>query len=779
MWLDLEQPSGERDKDKEENRPVTCVSTKDIEVDVHNKDGASVSAATCSMHNKAIAGSSSIGRASNTDDNLFGAHGMAMNSAKYFELHEGMEFESKEEAFSCYKQYAKSTGFTAIIKASRRSRISGKFIDAKFVCTRYGNKRESSTLETPDPLPNADSTLNFPVKRKRGRINRSWSKTDCKACMHVKRRQDGWWIICSFIKEHNHEIFPDQTYNCQGHRNIDLGNSNIDTLQANRARGKRACIAMSKQSGITKKVENKKHGTTEGSEPYLALEDGDAQALLEHFLCMQDENPNFFYALDLNHEQRLRNVLWVDPKSRLDYESFSDVVLFDTTYIKSEYKLPFVPFIGVNHHFQFLSFGCALIGDESKSTYVWLMQAWLRAMGGQAPSVILTDQDKMLKEAISEVFKDTCHRFCLWHVVSKIQEKLSNVIRHHENFVPKFNKCILKSVTEKQFEKRWSKLVERFDLKNDLWIELLYDDRQRWVPAYMKDIFLAGMSCTLRLENICSLFDKIIQRKTTLKSFLNQYKSMLQEKYEDEARAEFETLHKQLALKSPSPFGKQMATVYTHAIFKKFQVEVLGVVACHPKKEGEDGLNGVFKVQDFERNQDFMVVWNDRTSETSCSCRLFEYSGFLCRHVMIVLQMSGVHSIPSKYIKKRWTKDAKDRESMRLLGLVGSRVQRYNDICHRALKLGDEGSLSLDSYKVAFNALEEALRKCESVNNTIQYMVEPSSPSNHVQLEFEEVSQGNCTNKTTRMNSATRKGKVSRVISFFLLNEILPSTQNF
>lgn len=98
-----------------------------------------------------------------------------------------------------------------------------------------------------------------------------------------------------------------------------------------------------------------------------------------------------------------------------------------------------------------------------------------------------------------------------------------------------------------------------------------------------------------RLESLTCPFDKYMQRKTTLKEFLNQYKLMIQEKYEDEAKADFETWHKQPGLKSPSPSGKQMASLYTHAIFKKFQVEVLGVVACHPKRESEDGSNVSFK----------------------------------------------------------------------------------------------------------------------------------------------------------------------------------------
>lgn len=748
MGVDLEDPSCELSKDKEEDRSVANRGIEHAESGLCNKDSSMLSG-----YNK-----DDVGRTKTAKQNSFDGAVMNMYSLRELEPHDRMEFESKEDALSFYKEYAKSIGFSAIIKASRRSRISGKFIDAKFVCSRYGKKNESARLETPDSLPGADGTMNISTKKKRGRINRSWSKTDCKACMHVKKRQEGRWTICNLIKEHNHEIFPDQACCFRDHRNADIGCSNIDRLDATHSRTKK--MYMSSQTGLPMKVQNKKDGSMDTSGLHSALEEGDAQLMLEYFSHMQDENPNFFYAIDLNEEQRLRNVFWVDAKGRLDYANFSDVVFLDTTYVKSEYKLPFVPFIGVNHHFQFVLLGCAMIGDESKSTYVWLMQTWLRVMK-QAPKVILTDQDEVLKETIAEVLKDSRHCFCLWHILSKIQEKLGYVITQHENFTTKFGKCILKSVSEEQFEKRWSKLVDGFDLRNDSWVQATYEDRFQWVPTYMKHIFLAGMSTMQRLESLTSLFDKYMQRKTTLKEFFDQYKSMLKEKYEDEAKADFETWHKKPGLKSPSPFGKQMAALYTHAIFKKFQVEVLGVVACHPKKESEDGPNTKFKVQDFEENQDFIVVWNDTIADASCSCQLFEYNGFLCRHIMIVLQMFGIHNIPNKYILKRWTKNAKNREVIRTTGLVKSPVERYNDICRRVLKLGDEASLSLETYNIAFNALKDALRKCESLNCSIQYIAESSSPSDHGLPEFEEVSAGGSTNKVTRGTNVSGNGEVN------------------
>lgn len=677
---------------------------------------------------------------------------------KTVEPHEGMEFESKENALALYKEYANSVGFSVIIKASRRSRISGKFIDAKFACTKYGNKRESSVVEVSDPVTNSNNGIGIHGKKKRGRINRSWEKTDCKACMHVKRLQSGRWAIHSFIKEHNHEVFPNESYYFRGHRNLEVGSSNTDVLQGNRARRKSKLCLKSRQSGGCTIANKQKVAVTEQvcKVQHLAIDVGNIQVMLDHFVCMQDENPNFFYSIDLNEKQCLRNVFWVDAKGRLDYANFPDVVFFDTTYIKNEYRLPFAPFIGVNHHFQFVLLGCSLVADETKSTYAWLMRAWLRAMHKCPPKVILTVQDVALKEAIAEELPDSCHCYCLWDIYGKIPERLGHVMRHDENFMLMFDECVFKSWTIEQFEKRWQAIVDRFKLSHDSWFMSLFADRRRWIPAYMKNIFLAGMSTRQRPEGINSFLDKYIQRKTSLREFLDQYSTLIRDKFEEERKADFETFHKQPALKSPSPFGKEMAALYTHAVFKKFQVEVLGVVACHPKKESEDGVIKVFRVQDFEENQDFLVEWIEATSDISCLCRSFEFNGYLCRHVMIVLQVSGIHSIPSQYVLTRWTRDAKSRQKTRKWSNIELRVQRYIDLCQQAFRLSNEGSLSHESYNIAFNALEEVLQKCESLSHSIQ-----PSPVVHSSHEADEVNQGKHTNKANKKitNNVSRQDR--------------------
>lgn len=725
MDIDLRLPSGEHDKEDEPNGIVNMLDGKDKLQNGEEGNGDMVD----------------VGDELNTGDggnmNSLPADMLVFKQDTNLEPLAGMEFESHGGAYSFYQEYARSMGFNTAIQNSRRSKTSREFIDAKFACSRYGTKREYEKSNRQRVRQgNKQETENSTGRR-------SCAKTDCKACMHVKRRGDGKWIIHRFEKEHNHELLPAQAVSEQT---------------------RKMYAAMARQFAEYKSVVGLKN---DSKNPFdkgrnLALEAGETKSLLEFFTQMQIANSNFFYAIDTGEDQRLKNLLWVDAKSRYDYINFSDVVSFDTTYIRNKYKMPLALFIGVNQHYQFMLLGCALVGDESAATFSWVMQTWLKAMGGQAPKVIITDQDRAMKSAISEVFPSTYHCFCLWHILGKVSETFSHLLKQHENFMAKLQKCIYRSWTHEEFEKRWHKLVGRFELKENEWIQSLHEDCSHWSPTHMRDIFLAGMCTAQRSESVNCFFDKYMHKKTTVQEFLKQYEAILQDRYEEEAKADSDTWNRQPALKSPSPFEKHVSGLYTHAVFKKFQTEVLGAVACHPKRERQDETTITFRVQDFEKNQDFIVTWNERKSEVSCICRLFEFKGFLCRHAMIVLQICGLSTIPPQYILKRWTKDAKSRSLMgEASEHVQSRVQRYNDLCQRAMKLGEEGSLSQESYNFALHALEDAFGNCVTVNNSNKNLVDAGTSATPGLLCIEEENQSRSMSKTNKKKNPTKKRKVN------------------
>ncbi|TYI20127.1 hypothetical protein ES332_A07G214400v1 [Gossypium tomentosum] len=701
MEIDLEVPSKEQEKlipGSDENSDVLDAAE---EIDEEDNDGTPATSEHAVEACEPNLIESFTGCEDHVDVTTVEAN---VHEGAIFEPRNGLEFESKETAYAFYREYARSVGFGITIVSSRRSKRSGKFIDVKVACSRFGSKRESNTTLNP----------------------RSCPKTGCKARMHIKRRQDEKWVIHSFVKEHNHEICPDDFY------------------YAIRGRSKQPGAVSCQKKGLQ-----------------LVLDEKDVELMLDFFMCMKDENPGSFYAIDFDNEKCARSVFWVDAKGRHNYSHFADVVFFDTFFVRNKYKIPYIPIIGVNHHFQYMLLGCALIGDNTTSAFVWLMRSWLKAMGGHAPKVILTDQDKVLNEAVADVFPDSRHCFCLWHVLSKFPEHLSCIMNQKENFIKKFNKCIYMSWTHEQFEKRWYRMVDKFELMEHEWVLSLYNDREKWVPIYMRHIFLAGISTTNRSESVASFFDKFMHKAATFGEFIEQLKSFSLELYEMEAKADFETQSKQPELRSVSVFEKQMSMIYTDTVFKKFQAEILGIVSCHLQKESEDEDNVVFRVDDFEERQNFLVAWSKREFDICCLCRSFEYKGFLCKHSLLVLQMSGVSDIPCHYILKRWTQEVKIRQTLgEKSNRLHYRVQRFNDLCKRAIKLGEEGSLSQEAYTIALQALEKALKNCVSVNNTGKSVCEPSTSSVHGLLETDAENNWNATTKLSKKKKACKKRKV-------------------
>lgn len=101
----------------------------------------------------------------------------------------------------------------------------------------------------------------------------------------------------------------------------------------------------------------------------------------------------------------------------------------------------------------------------------------------------------------------------------------------------------------------------------------------------------------------------------------------------------------------------------------------------------------------------------------TCSCQMFEFSGLLCRHVLAIFRVTNVLTLPSHYILKRWTRNAKssiileERGSGVFSSYLESHTVRFNTLRHEAFKFVDEGAESIDSYNVAFVALQQAAKR--------------------------------------------------------------------
>ncbi|XP_073148054.1 protein FAR1-RELATED SEQUENCE 5-like [Henckelia pumila] len=147
-----------------------------------------------------------------------------------------------------------------------------------------------------------------------------------------------------------------------------------------------------------------------------AIEGGDAQKVIEMLQQEDAKDNDFFFRVKLDGDGRLCNVFWRDSMMKEDYDIFGDVMVFDTTYRTNKYNLICAPFVGINHHWKNVMFGCAFLSDEKVESFQWLFEVFKKSMGGKCPVSLFTDQDQAISNAIEKVFPETRHRLCLWHL---------------------------------------------------------------------------------------------------------------------------------------------------------------------------------------------------------------------------------------------------------------------------------------------------------------------------------------------------------------------------
>ncbi|KAK2654478.1 hypothetical protein Ddye_014334 [Dipteronia dyeriana] len=119
----------------------------------------------------------------------------------------------------------------------------------------------------------------------------------------------------------------------------------------------------------------------------------DAMMLLEHFESEQGKNSAFTFTIKKGNEDRITHCFWAVVISRVAFEIYGDVVVFDTTYNTNRYSMVFAPLIRVNNHGQTIVLACTFLSDETTNSFIWLFDQFKKAMSGGAPKIIITDHD--------------------------------------------------------------------------------------------------------------------------------------------------------------------------------------------------------------------------------------------------------------------------------------------------------------------------------------------------------------------------------------------------
>ncbi|GJS89390.1 FAR1-related sequence 5-like protein [Tanacetum coccineum] len=342
-----------------------------------------------------------------------------------------------------------------------------------FLCSKEGKNPEPAADKSKDATSDVSEITtdeNVIVKQTR---NRGSSRCGCLAKIQIKKFKGNLYRVYTFIERHNHPL---------------VAKKDMIYMKSSRDLG------YMKQHFLFQ-ASNANFG------PFTSFR------LLKQMCGGFDRVGATVVDCD---DDKLVGLFWADEQAIRDYAVFGDIVSFDATFRSNKYKMVFVPFTSINHHNRCITFASGLLSDETVCAYKWLLEKFKNAFG-KDPNVVITDQDPSMKIAIPECFPNTRHRLCMWHIMQKLVTKVGTAICNKTNFKRRICDIVWTyQILPYEFEREWEIMIKDFQLDDNKWLQDMFDIRESWIPAFLRDELMAGlMRTTSRSKSENHFFDEI------------------------------------------------------------------------------------------------------------------------------------------------------------------------------------------------------------------------------------------------------------------------------
>jgi len=246
-----------------------------------------------------------------------------------------MEFRTSDEAWAFWLGYGGQKGFEVRKKYTNKRASDSKITSCRFICAKEGRRSQDKR----------DHLTKCP---------RAETRTECQVYMNLKMdRKKEILKVSELVLEHNHGLhLPETLHLMVSQRKItDLQAFEIETADDAGIGPKAAHELASRQVGgpLNLSYTLRDHKNYLRSKRQREMGYGQAGSMLKYFQDKIAENPSFQYALQMDCDEQIATIFWLDAKMIMDYAHFGDVVSFDTTFGTNNESSLFGVFVGFNH----------------------------------------------------------------------------------------------------------------------------------------------------------------------------------------------------------------------------------------------------------------------------------------------------------------------------------------------------------------------------------------------------------------------------------------------
>uniref|UniRef100_A0ACD5TMQ1 Uncharacterized protein n=1 Tax=Avena sativa TaxID=4498 RepID=A0ACD5TMQ1_AVESA len=453
------------------------------------------------------------------------------------------------------------------------------------------------------------------------------------------------------------------------------------------------------------------------------LKYGEAGTMLKYFQDKKSENPAFQYDIQLDCDEKIANIFWADAKMIIDYAHFGDVVTFDTTFWTNKEYRPFGIFVGFNHFRETVIFGAALLYDETFESFKWLFNTFLSVHNNKQPRTIFTDQDTAMGKAIEAVFIGAWHGLCNFHIMQNAVKHLPPKKKDEDgpNVLAEFSACMYKYEDKEAFEEAF--VAIRIKVDTQTWLDSIYKVKEKWARCFMRNAYTLGMRSTQLSESLNSDLKNHLKSDLDILRFFKHLERVVQVKRDNELKDEYESRKKLPRVRIRTPAIIQASKVYTPCIFEDFQNEYERSISAYIKPSEEHNVYNVVIASidpKITYEEESKVLVDHQEQQVLCSCGQFERVGVLCRHALKALDVMNIKYLPSHYILKRWTREARSgtiQDSHRNIVLEDPRMEdrlRLKFFIHKFHDIASKSLISEECSKLVDDALESLSKQVEA-----------------------------------------------------------------
>ncbi|PIA43944.1 hypothetical protein AQUCO_01800179v1 [Aquilegia coerulea] len=547
-------------------------------------------------------------------------------------------FNTDEDAYFFYNEYAKFKGFS--VRKDHKTVVDGRTRRRRFICSCAGVRERKWT--------------NLHKRRKKAR---RLTRCNCPAALNIVYDDElNMWTVRGFMSQHNHVLAPSGgSHFLRSHRKVSLSNAvlaqNLYALGVSKKLVMDIIISKSGSHAAAGCTARDLYNQMNRARVERII-DGDANLVNSFLEDMNVRDPGFFKKIQVNEKKQLTKLFWSDSQSQEDYKLFGDVLMFDSTYRTNRYDMPLVVFAGVNNHRHTVIYALALMNNETIDSYEWALKTFLAAMDGIAPKSVITDGDAAIRNAIENVFPKSKHRLCVWHVV---QNAITNVWT--DGFVKGFVEAMFCKGPPDAFEKKWAELlIEYKTVAEQKWVHNIYEKKEMWAEAYLREYFFVGCRSNQRCESINSVVRVCVKSGLSLIELVDKLLQKIRHiRYRDFEAEVNTTMTRSAQIPNLTLIGEQAEALYTRAGYEYFFKQLLhepSYVVNESYEDGEDIIKYLVN-RHMHPNAPATVEYNREKDAYNCTCKLFERVGFLCRHILAVLKHTYVKALPKSCILHR------------------------------------------------------------------------------------------------------------------------------